>query len=272
MAPHLDLDRHLVTPGSHVDLTDVDTGPPDDAPDKDDAKKHLEKVRAQLIDLQRRLYAQDKHRILVIFQAIDTGGKDGAIKDVFSGITPAGINVVSFKAPNEPELDHDYLWRVHAQVPGNGQLKVFNRSHYEDVLVVRVHELVEREVWRRRYRHIRDFERMLADEGTTIIKFFLHISKDEQRARLQSRIDEPSKNWKFSVADLKERELWDDYQEAFADMLSETSTGWAPWTVVPADKKWYRNLVVASTVVDRLDQLGLAFPDNPEDISTIEVE
>lgn len=143
---------------------------------------------------------------------------------------------------------------------------------YEDVLVVRVHELVEREVWRRRYRHIRDFERMLADEGTTIIKFFLHISKDEQRARLQSRIDEPSKNWKFSVADLKERELWDDYQEAFADMLSETSTGWAPWTVVPADKKWYRNLVVASTVVDRLDQLGLAFPDNPEDISTIEVE
>ena len=272
MTFEIDVDRFTVSPGSAIELSETSTTPPDGAPTPKQGQKTTEKLRKKLIDEQRKLYASNKERVLVILQAIDTGGKDGTIKDVFRGVNPAGVRVASFKQPSTLEHEHDYLWRVHAEVPGNGQLVVFNRSHYEDVLVVRVHDLVEREVWRKRYRHIRDFERMLADEGTTIIKFFLHISKDEQARRLQSRLDDPKKNWKFALADLDERKRWDDYQEAFADMITETSTGWAPWHVIPADEKWYRDLVVMTTIVDTLKGLGLEYPANAEDLSHVVID
>ena len=265
----IDVDRFTVSPGSAIELSDTPTTPPDGAPSIKEGRKATEKLRKRLINEQRKLFADQTHRVLVILQAIDTGGKDGTIKNVFRGVNPSGVRVASFRQPNVTERAHDYLWRVHPEVPGDGDLVVFNRSHYEDVLVVRVHELVEREVWRKRYRHIRDFERMLADEGTTIVKFFLHISKDEQARRLQSRIDNPEKNWKFSTADLDERKLWDDYQEAFADMITETSTGWAPWHVIPADEKWYRDLVVMKTLVDTLERLDLHYPENKDDLSDV---
>lgn len=272
MTFEIDVDRFTVSPGSAIELGDTPTTPPDGAPTSKQVRRATEKLRKKLINEQRKLFAGDQERVLVILQAIDTGGKDGTIKDVFRGVNPAGVRVAPFRRPNDVELAHDYLWRVHTQVPANGELVVFNRAHYEDVLVVRVHELVERDVWRKRYRHIRDFERMLADEGTTIVKFFLHISKDEQARRLQSRIDTPEKNWKFQAADLEERKRWDDYQEAFADMITETSTGWAPWHVIPADDKAYRNLAVISILVDALQGLDLQYPDRAEDLSNIVVD
>ena len=208
----------------------------------------------------------------MVLQAIDTGGKDGTIRHVFDGTNPQGVKVASFKRPTPVELAHDFLWRVERQTPGNGEIAIFNRSHYEDVLVVRVHGLVPEERWRRRYDHINDFERRLADEGTTILKFFLHISKEEQRERLQARLDEPHKRWKFSRGDLKERALWDDYQAAYEAVLSRTSTEWAPWYVVPADRKWYRNLVISSALVDTLDTLDPQYPEPEEDLDGVVVE
>jgi len=191
---------------------------------------------------------------------------------VFSGVNPQGVNVVSFKAPTPVELGHDYLWRVHQHVPGNGQLTIFNRSHYEDVLIVRVHGLVPEKQWRRRYDHIKAFERMLVDEGTTILKFFLHISQDEQRARQQARIDDPRKQWKFSSADLEERKRWDDYQRAFEAMLEKTSFTYAPWYVVPANRRWFRNLVVSHVLVDALEKLPLHYPVPMHQLDGIVVE
>jgi len=187
-------------------------------------------------------------------------------------VNPQGVKVASFKKPTPEELAHDYLWRIHDHTPGRGEITIFNRSHYEDVLVVRVHGLIEEKVWSRRYRHINEFERMLAEEGTTILKFFLHISRDEQRERLQARLDDPSKHWKFSLGDLEERKRWDDYQEAFEVMLSLTSTPWAPWHVVPADRKWYRNLVIASAMVEALEGLNMGFPPPEDDLSGVVVE
>ena len=206
------------------------------------------------------MYAQGSHRVLVVLQAMDAGGKDGTIRVVFDGVNPQGVRVASFKKPSEVELAHDYLWRCHAEVPASGELVIFNRSHYEDVLVVRVHEFVPEARWRRRYQHIRNFEELLTDEGTTIVKVFLHISKDEQATRLQERIDDPTKRWKFAKADLAERARWDDYQKAFEEALSETSTKAAPWYVVPADRNWFRNLVVAEILVETLEGLKLAYP------------
>jgi len=214
------------------------------------------------------MYAEHKQKLLIVLQGIDTSGKDGTIEHVFGDVNPQGTKVINFKVPTKKELDHDYLWRVHQHTPGKGEIVIFNRSHYEDVLVVRVHDIVPEDVWKKRYDQINDFERLLADEGTTIRKFFLHVSKQEQAKRFLARLDRPQKRWKFNPGDLEEREYWDDYIAAFEDVLSKTSTPWAPWYVVPADRKWYRNLVVASVVLDSLKSLDMQFPEEVPEIDS----
>jgi PPK2 family polyphosphate:nucleotide phosphotransferase len=230
---------------------------------------------AKLVDrigeLQELLYAEHERKVLIILQGMDTSGKDGTVRKVLRETSPQGVRVVSFKKPSDVELDRDYLWRVHAQVPGRGELVVFNRSHYEDVLVVRVHSLVPKAVWKKRFDHINAFERMLADEGTTILKFFLHISREEQRERLQARLDDPTKRWKFEHGDLAERKLWDDYMRAYEAVLEKTSTDWAPWTIVPADRKFMRDFLVAGAVVKALEKLKMKYPD-PPDVEGVTVE
>ena len=215
------------------------------------------------------MWAEDKHKVLLVLQATDTGGKDGTIRHVFDGVNPQGVRVASFKKPTDNELAHDYLWRVHKHAPSTGEMVIFNRSHYEDVLVVRVHGWISEEKVQQRFHHIREFERLLSDEGTPIAKFYLHISKEEQKQRLQSRLDEPEKNWKFATSDLDERKLWDDYQKAFADTLSQTSTDYAPWYVIPADRKWFRNLLISRIVVDNLEGLDMAYPSTEDGLSDI---
>jgi PPK2 family polyphosphate:nucleotide phosphotransferase len=251
----------LVRPGSKVDLKDID---PDDVHlvpgGRPEAQKKSAVIQERLSELQEMLYAGREHKVLIVLQGMDTSGKDGTIRHVMGGFNPQGTRVVSFGKPSPEELAHDYLWRVHRQVPGKGEVTVFNRSHYEDVLVVRVHSLVPKETWRKRYDHINAFEQMLADEGTLILKFFLHISQEEQRARLQARIDNPKKRWKFQHGDLEERKLWSEYQRAYEDALSKTSTERAPWYIVPANQKWYRNYVVGSILVDALEGLHLKYP------------
>jgi len=265
--------RYMVKPGTKVDLSSWD---PNDTGDFDDGKKEAKEQSYELVErlseLQKVLYAEDKHKILVVFQAMDTGGKDGTIKGVFLGVNPQGVRVVGFKKPTPEELAHDYLWRVHRHTPGRGQIAVFNRSHYEDVLVVRVHNLVPRKVWERRYDHINEFERLLAEEGTTILKFYLHIDLEEQKERLQSRLDRPDKHWKFNPADLNERKLWPEYTKAYEEVLSRTSTPGAPWFIIPANRKWYRNLVVSRIIVDRLEGLDMHYPEADFDPENIIIE
>ena len=215
----------------------------------------------QLADLQARLAAEGTRGVLLVLQAMDAGGKDGVIRSVFTGINPQGVQVHGFKVPAGRETQQDYLWRVHQVCPGQGEIGIFNRSHYEDVLVVRVHGFVPEERWRRRYRHIREFERVLADEGTTVVKVMLHISSDEQRQRLQDRVDDPAKRWKFRAGDLDDRKRWDDYQAAYEEALTETSTEWAPWYVVPADRNWVRDLAVARILEHHLSALDPQYPD-----------
>ena len=214
--------------------------------------------------LQELFYADGRHKLLVVLQGMDTAGKGGAIRRAFEGMNPSGVRVAAFKAPSTTELAHDFLWRVHAQVPANGQVVIFDRSHYEDVLIVKVHGLVPEARLRARYDHIRNFEQMLADEGTTIVKFFLHISRDEQRQRFQERYDDPRKRWKFSLGDLEERKRWDDYMHAYEDALAKTSTAAAPWFVVPADRKWFRDLAVATILADTLARLDPQYPPVPD--------
>ena len=228
--------------------------------EKDDHEPYLDQLTTELKELQNALYAEGKHRILVVIQAMDTGGKDGTVKSVFSKVDPQGIHVEPFKKPSEEELGHDYLWRVHSKVPSNGKIVVFNRSHYEDILAVRVKNIYPKSVWKHRYQHIVDFEKMLVDEGTTIIKLFLNISKDEQKERLQARLDNPAKHWKFNPDDLKDRVRWDEFQEVYQDVICETGTKHAPWHIIPADRKWYRNLVVTRIMVDTLKGLNMKFP------------
>jgi PPK2 family polyphosphate:nucleotide phosphotransferase len=267
------MDRYRVPPDSRVILADLD---PSQRLSFEGGKKagreYLEELTRRLGELQALLYAEGKHRVLMVLQATDTGGKDGAIRHVFRTVNPQGVKVSSFKAPSAAELAHDYLWRIHREAPARGEIRIFNRSHYEDVLIARVRKLVPVEVWERRYQHINDFERMLADEGTTIVKFFLHISKAEQAARLQARLDDPAKHWKFDPADLAEREHWDAYQEAYQAMLGRTSTSWAPWHVVPANSKWYRNLVIARVLVDTLECLRMRYPEPRFDPAEIRIE
>ncbi len=266
-------DTYRVLPDTEVDLKRHDPRDRSLCPDgKAEGRRLTAELNTELESLQETLWAEGKHKILVVLQAMDTGGKDGTIRHVFDGTNPQGVNVASFKKPTSEELAHDYLWRVHRHTPGSGEITIFNRSHYEDVLVVRVHDLVPPETWSRRYGHIDDFERRLADEGTTILKFFLHISKDEQKERLQARLDEPGKRWKFSRGDLAERAHWDAYQAAYEAVLSKTSTAWAPWYIVPADRKWYRNLVISSVLVETLRGLGMQVPAAEEGLDDIVIE
>jgi PPK2 family polyphosphate:nucleotide phosphotransferase len=229
-------------------------------------------LTARLDKLQEKFYADGRHKLLVVLQGMDTSGKGGAIRKAFEGLNPAGVRVASFKAPTEPELAHDFLWRVHPHTPANGQMSIFDRSHYEDVLIARVRGLVPARQWKARYDHIRAFEQMLADEGTVIRKFFLHISAEAQAARLQARIDDPTKHWKFRSTDLAERALWDDYQVAYEQAIRRTATKDAPWIVVPADRKWHRDLVICRTIVETLEGLDLRYPEPEEDLSGIVVE
>jgi PPK2 family polyphosphate:nucleotide phosphotransferase len=265
--------RYLVSPGTKVRLSDWD---PDDKSafkgDKEQGRIEIEKLNHRLEELQELLYAEHKHKVLVILQAMDTGGKDGAIRHVFEGVNPQGTRVANFKEPSEEELDHDYLWRVHKQVPGKGELTIFNRSHYEEVLIVRVHKLVPVETWKQRYDQINAFEQMLVENGTTILKFYLHIDQDEQKKRLQARLDEPSKHWKFRLGDLEERKLWPDYMQAYEDMLNKTSSETAPWYIIPANRKWYRDLVISSVLVETLEGLKMRFPEPEEDLEGVVVE
>ncbi len=228
--------------------------------DKPDTIAALTQLSAQLAQLQNVLYAQRQHKILIVLQAMDTGGKDGVIRKVFSGVNPQGIRVVSFKVPSQEELDHDYLWRVHKQVPARGEIVIFNRSHYEDVLITRVHGLIDDKTALRRFRQINDFEAMLVEEGITLLKFFLHISKDEQKERLQARLNDPAKRWKFNPGDLEERKKWARYQQVYEAAINATSPPQAPWHIVPADHKWIRDLYVASVVVARLTGLKMQYP------------
>ena len=253
--------RFRLPAGKRVRLDDFD---PDDTSlfpgGKNEAAEKSAKLQKRIGELQELLYAEHKQRVLIVLQGMDTSGKDGTVRFVMGECSPQGVRVVSFKRPTEHELAHDYLWRVHAETPGTGEITVFNRSHYEDVLVVRVHDKSGSIRWKKRYRQINDFEQSLAENGTTILKFFLHISKAEQRKRLQARIDDPTKRWKFEHGDLEERKLWDDYMRAYEDAINATSTRYAEWTLVPSNAKWFRNYVVSNTVVDALERLRMKYP------------
>jgi len=267
------MDRYVIKPGQKIKLKDWDPNETSEFKgDKSDGKARIQKLSGQLELLQELLYAEHKHKVLIVLQGMDTSGKDGLIRRVFEGVNPQGVRVAGFKVPTPLELDHDYLWRIHNMTPARGEMVIFNRSHYEDVLVVRVHELVPPKVWKARFEQINRFEQMLAQEGTTIIKFYLHIDMDEQKQRLQDRLNDPTKHWKFNVGDLGERKLWDNYLQAYEDVLNKTSTEWAPWVIVPANAKWYRDLVIAEIMVDTLKGLGMEYPQPKEDLSNIVIE
>jgi PPK2 family polyphosphate:nucleotide phosphotransferase len=271
VSPGRDYPRYRVEPGERVSLAAIDPDETEHYRKKKEVAKELEKQRRRIQGLQARLYAENERGLLIVLQAMDTGGKDGTIKHVFSGVNPQGCRVSSFKTPSAEEANHDFLWRYHKSAPARGRIGIFNRSHYEDVLVVRVKSLVPDEIWRERYDQINDFERNLSNDGISVLKFFLHISKDEQKRRLQSRLENPDKRWKFSSADIKERAFWDDYQAAFDDAITRCSTEHASWYVVPANKKWYRNLVVARTIADTLAALDPHFPPAEEGLDLVEI-
>lgn len=266
------MDRYRVKPGETIDLNDydpadkalIDTG--DGKADKAAGKERYLELNARLEELQELLYAEGKHKLLIVLQAMDAGGKDSAIRSVFEGCNPQGVTVTSFKVPTEEERGHDYLWRVHQHTPKSGMISVFNRSHYEDVLVVRVKGFVPEAQWQKRFGHIRNFEQLLADEGTTVLKFFLNVSRDEQKQRFQDRLDRPDKHWKFRMGDLDDRVLWGEFQGAYQDMLNRTSTEDAPWYIVPADRKWYRDVVISQILVNTLEGLQMAYPAPEEDV------
>ncbi|NOT46130.1 MAG: polyphosphate kinase 2 family protein [Acidobacteria bacterium] len=268
----MNIDKFLIKEGTKLDLKKHATDFTADYTDKKEAVKDLEKNVAKLRELQDVLYAQDSSSLLIIFQAMDAAGKDSAIEHVMSGVNPQGCQVVSFKQPSAEERDHDYLWRCQKALPERGKIGIFNRSHYEEVLVVRVHPEIlqgsqlaadlksDKEIWKKRFKHIRDWEDHLAENGTHILKFFLNVSKDEQKQRFLDRINEPDKNWKFAMGDVKERGFWNDYMKAYTDAIQATSTGKSPWYVIPADKKWFTRLAVSEIVVKKLESMNLAYP------------
>lgn len=263
----MDVSRYRVAPGSSVDLRDHDPGDTGEfAGGQAAGQTALDEAAQRLAELQALLYTQNDDRVLLVLQGMDTSGKDGTIRKVFREVGPLGVDVANFKAPNDIERAHDYLWRVHPHTPAAGHITVFNRSHYEDVLIVRVHDLVPRKRVERRYDHLNEFEHMLADEGVTVVKCFLHISEDEQRKRLQARIDDPHKRWKFNPGDLDERKLWDDYQRAYEIALERCSTDWAPWYVIPSNHKWFRNLAVCELLCQTLEGVGMEWPE-PEGVA-----
>lgn len=263
---------YLVKPGGKFKFSRID---PDDTgrfKDKEHALPDIQENLRELADLQEVLYAQSKYAILIVLQAMDAGGKDGAIEHVFSGVNPQGCSVTSFKVPSHVELAHDYLWRYHAAIPRKGTIGIFNRSHYEAVLVERVKGIAPKKVWSKRFGHINDFERMLADENVVIIKFYLHISKDEQKKRLLSRIHDKHKNWKFEPGDLDTRKQWDDYMEAFEDALAECSTEHAPWYAIPSNNKWFRNWAISDIIVRTLKRLKMEYPQPVEGIEKYRID
>ncbi|MCB9495823.1 MAG: polyphosphate kinase 2 family protein [Fibrobacteria bacterium] len=259
----------LCSPGKKVRLDRLPTDAEGGGEAKAEAVERTESIRPQLRSLQERLYAEGKRGLIVVFQAMDTGGKDGAVRGLFTGLDPAGVQVTGFKGPTSAELAHDYLWRIHAMVPPRGMIGVWNRSHYEDVLAVRVRKLVPDEVWRRRFEHINAFEKMLVDEGMVLVKYFLHISHDTQRKRLEERLADPSKHWKFDPADLEDRLHWDAYQSAYQDVLEKCSTPWAPWKVIPADRKWARNFALMNDLVEVLQGMDPKPPPARFDLSRV---
>jgi PPK2 family polyphosphate:nucleotide phosphotransferase len=260
----------IVKPDAKVSLKDISTSDTGDFKSKKDAKKILKKNIKKMYKLQNMLYAYDRYSLLIIFQAMDAAGKDGTIKHVMSGLNPQGTQVFSFKQPSVEELDHDYLWRIHSHVPERGRIGIFNRSHYEEVLVVRVHDLIKNQkipaelingdIWKTRYREINDFEKHLCENGTIIIKFFLHVSKDEQKKRFMKRIDTPEKNWKFSESDVNERKFWENYQAAYSEAISATSKKHAPWFIIPADHKWFMRYSVSQVIVETMEEISMSYP------------
>lgn len=266
-------EQHLVEPGTQTQLDSICADPGPDMPGtKSEAVKELEGLREELIDLQQRFFIDRRRKLLIVLQGMDTSGKNGTIRHVFRGVNPQGVHVSSFDKPTPEELSHDYLWRIHKCAPRDGEIMIFDRSHYEDVLAVRVNNLKPEAVWRKRYRHIADFEQMLADEGTLILKFFLHIDQKTQRKRLQERLDEPHKNWKFDRSDLVARSRWDQYMQAHEEVFLKTSMEHAPWYIIPSNKKWARNLLVARIIVDQLRSLHLSYPKVDFDPEDIEIE
>ena len=264
--------RFMVRPHARLKLEDFD---PDDAAGfekGDKAQAHLEKNVARMDDLQYRLYAESRRALLIVLQGMDASGKDGTVRHVMSGLNPQGCRVTSFKVPSAEEARHDFLWRIHQAVPAHGEIGIFNRSHYEDVLVVRVHQLVPKSVWSARYDEINTFETLLGENGVTILKFFLHISKQEQKERLEERLKDPNRNWKIGPEDLKERERWGDYVKAYEAALNRCSTSTAPWFVIPSNKKWFRNLAVSQIIVETLERMNPKFPKAAFDISKLKVK
>jgi PPK2 family polyphosphate:nucleotide phosphotransferase len=266
------LERFRVKPGAKLKLKDIDPGFTDRHDSHKDAAEEIEHYQQRLRALQDLLYAERRHSVLICLQALDTGGKDGTINHVLAAMNPQGCRVAAFKQPSAEEAAHDFLWRVHRAAPARGEVVIFNRSHYEDVLVVRVHELVPKEVWSRRYERINAFEKGLVEHDTQILKFYLHISKDEQLARFKARLEDPSKQWKISEADYKERKYWDDYVAAYEEALARCSTEHAPWFVIPADHKWFRNLAVARILVEHLEGLKMGYPRPTVDLDRIRRE
>ena len=265
--------EYQVIPKKKINLAEWD---PNDTGEfqenKQQARAEIKKLNHRLQELQEVLYAEHKHKLLVVLQGMDTSGKDGAIRHVFAGVNPQGVRVANFKEPTREELDHDFFWRVHKQVPARGELVIFNRSHYEEVVIARVHELVPQEVWKKRFGQINSFEKMLAENETTLLKFYLHIDKDEQKKRLQAQLDDPNKHWKFNRGDLKDRELWPAYINAYEDVLNKTSMEAAPWFIVPANHKWYRDWVITKTLVETLDGLGMKYPEPAEPLDAVVIE
>ena len=261
----------LVPPKSQIDLAKISTKAENEI-GRDEAEHQFTKLREELIEWQYRWYAEGKRRFLIVLQAMDTGGKDGVIRHVFQGVNPQGVDVTSFKSPTPQELAQDYLWRIHQAVPYRGMIGIFNRSHYEDVLIVRVLNLVSQEIWQTRYEQINQFERYLYETDTTILKFYLHISKDEQRERLQARIDTPDKRWKFDSHDLVQRKHWDEYMEAYQTIFEKCSTEYAPWYIIPSDQKWYRNYAIAKILVKKFRELDPQYPQPTENLDQYVVE
>ena len=266
------IEQLRVEPGAKADISKRDPKDTLGVADKQAGKQQLAEIHARLESLQARLYAESRHSVLLVLQGLDASGKDGVIRKVFAGLNPQACRVASFKAPTSTELAHDYLWRVHAALPARGEIGIFNRSHYEDVVAVRMLELAPKEVWQRRPAHIREWERMLSDEGTPIVKVFLNVSKEEQRQRLQERVDDPMKRFKFRLEDLDVRKRFDDYVRAWDEVITETSSEWAPWYVVPADRNWVKSLAVAHLLMSALERIDPKFPPAQPGVEGLRIE
>ena len=263
---------HQLQPGQKIKLEKLSTTAPKEAGDREAVEEEFIRLRDEFVELQYDLYAEGQRKLLIVLQAMDAAGKDGTIRNVFKGVNPQGVQVASFKAPSAEELAHDFLWRIHKRVPAKGAIGIFNRSHYEDVLVVRVDNLVPEQIWRPRYEQINRFEQHLTENGTILLKFYLHISSEEQKKRFQQRLDDPKKRWKFSAEDLEKRRQWPQYMEAYEEVIERCTTDWAPWYVIPSDQKWYRNYAITRVIVKTLQRLELQLPKPPKNWQQLEIE